>query len=244
MIGLPASPLDPLPPLHPCLGCGARAEAVCSVLDCDNLEQFRKLGSELRLGAGQTLFREGDPATRVFTIRSGSLRLSALMADGRRQVVGFLGVADFLGISVDDQHAFTAETLEDTELCSFPRSRFDAFVEEHPALERKLYRMAAHELGAAQLQLVLLGRKTAAERLATFLLHLSERAGRLGDHEPDIVELRMNRADIADYLGLTKETVSRMLSTFRAARLVRLIEVDKVQILDRSALEQLADFES
>jgi len=243
MPGLIDRHLEPLPMGHPCQGCEARGQAVCGVLDCESLAQFRKLGSTLRLGIGQTLFREGDPATRVFTLTRGSLRLYKLLPDGRRHIVGFMAPGDFLGISVDDEHAFTAEMIEDGELCCFPRSRFDEFTVGHPSMERELYQMAAHELSAAQLQLVLLGRKTAAERLAQFLLILAKKNQRPGD-ETNVVKLPMQRGDIADYLGLTKETVSRLLSAFRAARLVRLRELHEVEILDRPLLEQLAEGEA
>ena len=155
--------LEALPQGHPCQGCEVRDKAVCGILDCTSLEQFRNLGWTLRLSSGQALFHEGDPATRVFTLTSGTLKLYKLLADGRRQVTGFLHPGDFLGISIDDEHAFSAEALEHSQLCWFPRARFDDFVDDHSAMERELYRMAAHELAAAQQQFVLLGRKTATE---------------------------------------------------------------------------------
>ena len=229
--------LEPLPAGHPCQGCEVRDKAVCGILDCAKLEEFRNLGWTLRLAPGQALFHEGDPATRVFTLTRGSLKLYKLLADGRRQVTGFLQPGDFLGISVDDEHAFSAEALEEAQLCWFPRPRFDDFVEDHSAMERELYRMAAHELAAAQQQFVLLGRKTATERLASFLLVLSERAG----PHCRTVKLPMSRSDIADYLGLTKETVSRVLSALRRDRVIRLESLDTVEILDRDRLEQLSE---
>jgi CRP/FNR family transcriptional regulator len=124
----PARRLEPLPQGHPCQGCEVRDKAVCGVLDCARLEEFRNLGWTLRLASGQVLFHEGDPATRVFTLTKGTLKLYKLLVDGRRQVTGFLHPGDFLGISIDDEHAFSAEALEDAQLCWFPRSRFDDFV--------------------------------------------------------------------------------------------------------------------
>jgi len=100
--------------------------------------------------------------------------------------------------------------------------------------------MAAHELSAAQQQLVLLGRKTATERLASFLLLLGDRADRMAGENTRFVDFPMSRGDIADYLGLTKETVSRIFSAFRADRLIRLRALNKVEILDRLALRQAA----
>jgi CRP/FNR family transcriptional regulator len=212
-----------------------RSTALCGVLDNQALADFRSLGWTLKLAPGQSLFHQGDPATRVFTLTSGTLKLYRLLADGRRQVTGFMHPGDFLGISIDDEHAFSAEALEQTQLCWFPRNRFDDFTEEHGAMERELYRMAAHELSAAQRQFVLLGRKTALERLASFLLGLAERVDGME------VELPMSRSDIADYLGLTKETVSRVLSALKRDRIVRLAALDRVEILDRAALEQRAE---
>lgn len=104
--------MEPLPAGHPCQGCEARGRAVCGVLGCERLAEFRSLGSKLRLEAGQTLFREGDPATRVFTLTRGDLKLYKLLPDGRRQVVGFSGSGDFLGISVDDAAAVEPDAQE------------------------------------------------------------------------------------------------------------------------------------
>ena len=190
--------LQRLPSGHPCQGCEVRDKAVCGVLDCARLEQFRNLGWTLKLGTGQTLFHEGDPATRVFTLTSGTLKLYKLLPDGRRQVTGFMHPGDFLGMSSDDEHAFSAEALEDAQLCWFPRNRFDDFVEENGSMERELYRMAAHELPAAQHQMVLLGRKTASERLASFLLLLAKRAEQIPGRGGNLVRLPVSRSDIAD----------------------------------------------
>jgi CRP/FNR family transcriptional regulator len=231
---------DPLPAGHPCLGCEVRSLAVCGVLDGPELAQLKGLGWQLNLSAGQPLFHEGDPATRVFTLTSGTIKLYKLLPDGRRQVTGFMHPGDFLGISVADEHAFTAEALGPAQLCWFARNRFDDFMDGHPEMERELYRLAAHELAAAQQQMVLLGRKSAAERMASFLIMLAEKAQRRL-RETRFVELPMTRTDIADYLGLTKETVSRVLSLLRRDRLIRLEALDKIEILDRDALEQAAD---
>ena len=233
--------LEPLPAGHPCQGCEVRSLALCAVLDGDHLARLRNLGWTLKLAPGQTLFHEGDPATRVFTLTRGTLKLYKLLADGRRQVTGFLHPGDFLGISVDDEHAFSAEALEDSQLCWFPRARFDDFVEDQPKMERELYRMAAHELAAAQQQFVLLGRKTASERLASFLLLLADRTSAAEGKKSAMVRLPMSRSDIADYLGLTKETVSRVISALKRDRIIRLESLEMIRILDRGGLEQLSE---
>jgi CRP/FNR family transcriptional regulator len=231
---------NPLPTGHPCAGCGARTDAICGVLECDKLAQLKGLGNHHFLRDGQALFHEGDPAGRVFTLTSGWLKLYKLLPDGRRQVTGFMQPGDFLGISVDEEHAFTAEAMGQTQLCCFPRRRFDDFVEENSEMERELYRLAAHELAAAHEQMVLLGRKTAAERVASFFLALAERLERRKGGTARFIDLPMSRSDIADYLGLTKETVSRVLAQLKHQRLVRLEQIDRIEILDRWGLEQIA----
>lgn len=233
--------LEPLPAGHPCQGCEVRGKAVCGILDSRSLANFKNLGRTIRLSAGQHLFHEGDLATRVFTVTAGHLKLYKVLADGRRHITGFVHPGDFLGISVDDEHAFCAEALDDAELCAFPRNRFDGFVEDHVPMEHELYRTAAHELAAAQDQIVLLGHKNATERLASLLLLLVSRVEE--GREKNVVTLPMSRSDIAEYLGMTKETVSRVLSAFKRDRLIRLRTLDTVEILDRSALEHLADCE-
>lgn len=241
MLAPAVRPDTPLPAEHPCAGCEVRTAAVCGVLDCDKLANLRRLGNHLRLNPGQPLFHEGDPADRVFTVTRGTLKLYKLLPDGRRQVTGFMHPGDFLGISVDDEHAFTAEALEQSQMCTFPRMRFDDFVEDNLEMERELYRLAAHELAAAQQQMVLLGRKTAAERVASFLVMLAERVERTLNGEAKYVNLPMSRSDIADYLGLTKETVSRVVSLLKRQRLIRLEALDRIEILDRDGLQAIAE---
>ncbi len=230
----------PLPADHVCASCTARTAAVCGVLDCEKLRSFRALGSHVRLATGQTLFHEGDPVHRVYTVTAGSLKLYKLLPDGRRQVTGFMQPGDFLGMSVDDEHAFSAEALEPSRLCVFARSRFDDFTEENGEMERELYRLAVNELAASQQQMVLLGRKNAAERLASFLNSLALRQESISSSEARTIHLPMSRSDIADYLGLTKETVSRVLSLLKRERLIRLEAIDRIAILDRGRLKQMA----
>ena len=108
-------------------------------------------------------------------------------------------------------------------------------------MERELYRMAAHELAAAQQQFVLLGRKTASERLASFLLLLADRTSAADGKKSLVVRLPMSRSDIADYLGLTKETVSRVISSLKRDRIIRIESLEMIRILDRGGLEQLSE---
>ena len=236
----PSGALTDLPSGHPCEGCPIRPITICRSLRPDVLADMRRLGSMQRLRAGQPVFHQGDPARRVFMLTLGSLKIYTLLGDGRRQVTGFMFPGDFLGISVEGEYAFTIEALQQSELWWFSREAFDSFIETHPSIERELYRMAAHELAAAQRQMVLLGRKNAAERLASFFLELLKREQTIAGSMAQSFGLPMSRLDIADYLGLTKETVSRMLAELRGRGLIRLERQNRVEVLERERLEEVA----
>lgn len=220
---------------HPCNGCPVRDIAVCNTLAQVELAAYRRGGTTRRLSPGEPLCWQGDAATHVYTLTRGTLRLSKLLSDGRRQVTGFAFPGDFLGVTMEDEHPFTAEAVSNVELCQFSRGRFDGFVDAHPHMERRLYSAAARELAAARDQLVLLGRKTATERLASFLLdmarHSEQHAG-----DPLRVSLPMSRTDIADYLGLRIETISRELGALKAGGLIRMLGVHELWILDPARL--------
>jgi len=239
---LMATAAQSLPPIeddHPCFGCAVRHLAVCGSLESDALREFKANGPSVDYEAGQTVVFEGDRAANVYSLTSGLIRLSKLLPDGRRQIAGFLFPGDFLGITMEEEHAFTAEAVAPSALCRFPRRQFDDFVADHPALERRLYAVAAHELAAARQQLVLLGRKTASERIASFLLMLADRCPSMP--AGDETDFPMSRADIADYLGLRIETVSREITSLKTARVIQLTGRHSFRILDRGRLDQLAE---
>ena len=230
---LPATSLN-------CRNCPARAKSSCAGVTADDLDRLTRLVAPQQLMAGDTLIEEGDDATHVFTVTSGSMKIYKLLPDGRRQVTGFLFQGDFLGLAFDEAYTYSAEALTDTTVCRFARSSFENFVESRPAMEHRLRVMTSNELAAAQDQMLLLGRKTAQERVASFLLTLVRRQERLG-HDGKAIRLTMTRNDIADYLGLTIETVSR---TFTVLRRQGIIEFDRstlIRIPDRSCLAMLAE---
>ena len=185
------------------------------------------------------MFVETEPAKSLFNVTEGVVKIYKMMADGRRQVTGFLFPGDFLGLVHNESYAYSAETVTETTLCQFPRSRLEALLDELPNLELRLFGMASHELAAAQDQMLLLGRKSASERVASFLLMLSkvtERQGHLGN----LIVIPMTRTDIADYLGLTIETVSRTLTKFNSRHLIHLMDDKQVQLVDPAALYKMS----
>jgi CRP/FNR family transcriptional regulator, anaerobic regulatory protein len=227
---------------EPCADCEIREIGVCSSLNPGELEQVRRIVSTLTLHAGQAAIVEGEPAQDLFNVITGAVKLYKLLPDGRRQITGFLSAGDFLGIAYNDTYAYTAEAVTDVKLCRFPRQRLEALLPEHPALERRLLGEAAHELVAAQDQMLLLGRKTAMERVASFLLMQAKRASRMRKSESRL-DVPMTRTDIGDYLGLTTETVSRAISRMRDDKIVAVETRGQITILDRQALERLTEGE-
>ncbi len=223
-----------------CDTCEIREISVCRSLEPHQLGRLQAIVTSAEADAGRSILHEGDPAEDLFNVVSGAVKLYKLLADGRRQITGFLFPGDFLGIALNDTYVYTAETLIPVRLCRFPRRRLEALLAEIPALEHQLLGDVATELVAAQDQLLLLGRKTARERVASFLLMLSDRARRRGKRD-NPVDLPMSRADIADYLGLTTETVSRTITQLRRASLIAAPNRGQIDILDRAALEDMRE---
>jgi CRP/FNR family transcriptional regulator len=223
--------------LRSCEDCEVRGIAVCGALSADELPRLAAIAARRQVEAGQTLFEEGEPAEDVFTLTSGMVKLYKLMSDGRRQITGFLIPGDFLGLAFGRTYVYGAEAVVDSTLCRFRRPAFLALLEDFPSLEKSLLGRTSTELAAAQEQILLLGRKTARERVATFLLGLSRRqqVGNRGS-----LRLPMSRVDIADFVGLTIETVSRTLSLLRRDGVIELPDTHRVTIASLSRLQQLA----
>lgn len=226
--------------IHPCGACPVRSLTVCAALEEEELSRLADIVQTMRVEGHHTIFSEAEPATAMFNVTAGTVKLYKLLPDGRRQITGFLFSGDFIGLAVNDKFAYTAEAVVASSLCRFPRRQMDALMEEFPKLQRRLFSMASNELAAAQDQMLLLGRKTAKEKIASFLLSLSQRAVRRGQKDNPVL-VSMSRADIADYLGLTTETVSRTFTQLKSSGVIRLMEGGKVQINDKDGLYDIAE---
>lgn len=226
--------------VNPCGACPVRSLTVCAALEAEELRRLAEILQTVRYESGHTVFAEGDAADTLYNVTVGTVKLYKLLPDGRRQITGFLLPGDFLGLSVNENYAYTAETVTPATLCRFPRRRMEALLDEFPKMQRRLFSMASNELAAAQDQMLLLGRKSAKEKICSFLLMLSQRAQRRG-HKENPVHVPMSRADIADYLGLTTETVSRTFTQLKTSRVISLLEGNKVQIHDMDDLFDLAE---
>lgn len=229
--------------IDPCSVCAARHLSVCSVLAEDGLRQLSAISDHQVFAPGEILVREGDPATNLFNITAGSVRVYKLLPDGRRQIVGFLFSGDFLGLATGDRYAFSAEALTAGSACRFQKKTYRKMLVEQPDLEAALLDRASHELQAAHNQMLLLGRKTAVERLASFLADLAARDRRAGG-AGRIIQLPMTRAEIADYLGLTTETVSRVTSRLKTRGVIRLLSLHSLSIERPAELAELAGLDA
>ena len=222
-----------------CEECDIRETAICAVLSPEELPRLDAIVSAQDFLAQQTIFYESDPADTLFNVTRGCVRLSKMLADGRRQVTGFLLPGDFLGLAYYESYAYTAEAIGPVRVCVFPRDKFQALLGEFPKFERRLLSRASNELASAQDQLLLLGRKGAKEKLASFLLLLSRRAKSRGDTTPEL-DLPMTRTDIADYIGLTTETVSRTFTKLVEQGVITLTSPQHVVIDRHEVLQDLA----
>jgi len=210
--------------------------ALCKGLGGQAAKHVAAISIAQRLSPGKVLFSEGDPAENVYEVVQGTLRLYKLLCDGRRQIVGFLSAGHLLGLANEDSYLYTAEAVTEATICRYARSRFARLVEQVPGFATRVLTATSNELGSAQDQLLLLGRKSAMEKVASFILMM---AGPRGSDRIE-VQLPMTRADIADYLGLTIETVSRTFSKLRQDGVIELPSPSRLRLHDRDQVEAVA----
>ncbi|MBA8916030.1 MULTISPECIES: Crp/Fnr family transcriptional regulator [Methylorubrum] len=220
--------------------CEARAVSICNAIEEDQLSELARATTVVELAPGEVFRNEGASPEYLFNIISGSVKLFKLLADGRRAVIGFLTVGDFIGFGRPDAVPCSAEALTNVRLCRFERGKFRVLLETYPKLERRLLAVASDEVAAGQEHMTLLGRLTADERVARFLLARAEASQRLGGSSKDL-ELPMTRSDIADYLGLTIETVSRVFTRLRRKGLIDYKTARSVTLQDRPGLLAISE---
>ena len=202
----------------------------------DGLIALERIGARMRFSRDQQIYAEGDQGTCWFKVISGTVRISKLLADGRRHITEFCFAGDSFGFDAFEERVFSAEAVTDATVLRLPRGATERLIEEDPVFARHLRGEMLRSLDAAQHRLFLLGRMTACERVAAFLVELSER------HDTrHRVDLPMSRCDIADHLGLTVETVCRVLSDFKRRRLIAAPNAHRMEFLDREALAAIAE---
>ena len=188
--------------------------------------------ARLTFRAGEEIYAQDEDAELIYRLVRGAVRTSHLLADGRRQIGDFYYEGDVLGVEIGSTHRFSAEALGDCEVLAVRRAGSAAY--DAGRLDRMIWQATAVELGRAQSHMLLLGRATACEKVARFLLDIAER------FRGELVALPMSRQDMADYLGLTIETISRMLGRLQADGLVEFVGARKYRIRRLLALSDLA----
>jgi CRP/FNR family transcriptional regulator, anaerobic regulatory protein len=226
------------PCVQPCADCSVRAHAICSALELDELRELEQLGQRLQYRAHGTVFAQEDIAVSCYNVLEGVMRLYKLLPDGRRQIVGFALPGDFLGISVNGRHGISADAVGPVTVCRFARKSFSRFVEDRPNILRRINEFIVRELSEAQEQLVLLGRRSAEEKVATFLVKWRDRLSQIGPATA-ITPLPMSRLDIADYLGLTIETVSRTFTKMERDGVIEIVN-GGIRLADVARAEAMA----
>ena len=221
-----------------CARCKVRLISVCSVLNPSDLAELETMNRPRRFSARDVIVSESETAENVFSITEGMVRIYRMLPDGRRHVLGFGLPGDFLGLSLLSMFEFTADAVTDVSVCQFPRKTFADFVDRTPYFLKRSHEFATNELRLAQHQLVVLGRKSADERVSAFIVMLRDRMRGAGFSSVTL-PLPMNRQDIADYLGLTIETVSRSITRLAKDKVI-LVVPGGVRLLRADRLEQLA----
>jgi CRP/FNR family transcriptional regulator len=221
-----------------CADCAVRQSSICASLERNEMREFGHLGRHIHFASGETVFAQEDMTAWFYNLIEGVMRLYKLLPDGRRQIVGFALPGDFLGMSAPGRHGFSADAIGPVTVCRFGRAAFDQFAEDKPHMLRGINELTIRELNQARDHMVLLGRRSAEEKVATFLIGWRDRLSQLGGPSAT-VPLPMTRLDIADYLGLTIETVSR---TFTRLERVGVLDIvpGGVRLRDPSRAEALA----
>jgi CRP/FNR family transcriptional regulator len=225
-----------------CVSCEARHKGVCGALEPEQLVALAKTSHKHHAESGSELLGDAEKIDTYANVLSGVVKLTKTLSDGRQQIVGLQFAPDFLGRPFKTESELNAEAATEVSLCSFPKASIERMMQASPELERRLYKQALKELDDAREWMVTLGRKTAAEKIASFLLmiarHIDPSAA--PDRNSASFDLPLTRADIADFLGLTIETVSRQLTRLRADKVITIENNRHILVPDLARLEARA----
>lgn len=223
-----------------CLACEARTLGVCGALDPEQQQVLARASTRKTFAAGHRLIHEAQSVERYAVILSGAVKLTKSLPDGREQIVGLQFPPDFMGRPFEEKSIVTAQAATAVVLCVFPRRMFEALIAQSLMFENRLLRQTLGELDAARNWMLTLGRKTAQEKIASYLLMILSRSP-VTSHAPSPAvsfDLPMSRLEIADYLGLTIETVSRQLSRLRSEGIIELGQSRHLVLCDPVRLRQ------
>ena len=225
-----------------CHDCLVRDTSLCSSLSDGELVALSQMGRRRTVPAGQVVTCAGDPVTSYANVVSGALKVAASTADGREQIVGLLFPGDFMGQLFADEASLTITALTPTDLCSFPRVGFERQLDCHARMERMLLERTAASQNEARERMLALARKNAGARVAGFIVQLARHAGTRNAEGGVEVTIPISRGEMAAFLGLTIETVSRQLTRLKAAGLVDFVKAERrLVVVDMRGLEGVAE---
>ena len=223
----------------PCDSCIGRNFNLCKPLDDARLQHLLSLGGIRRWKKQETIFRAGDPMGAFFKIRKGIVAVSHTLSDGRRQINALRAPGDCVGyLEKDGAYAFEGEALTDVEACAFDRRKFDAYVAQHPDLAAALAEALSSALKQSGMLSLVLGQLRSTERVAHFLAEISALYIERHVSVAQPLTLHLGRHEIADYLGLTIETVSRSIGKLKGRGIIAIVESGEVVILDFERLRE------
>jgi CRP/FNR family transcriptional regulator len=226
-----------------CTVCPARRKSVCSFFDQDRIDEVRQSATTRLFHKGTTFYEEGDDLDKIYVLINGMVRLLRLTSDGDRSIVGFVGPGDYFGgLGRTEVAGFTAEAATDTVACWFEKKSFMEKVRLDGRAAFELLMRASDEIEAQKEHALILGAYDAQSRLAVFLLQLMRR-WRPKVSPVEEVRIPMSRGDIADYLGLTNETISRAFSALKSEGVIELPSKSLAVVLDRKRLLEIASVE-
>ncbi len=222
-----------------CATCEIRSYSFCRCLKDDQLNIFSKISSEKEFKNKQTVFLQEEESKNLYNITQGNIKIYKLLRDGRIQIIGFLYPGDFFGSYKKGKYNYSAESIGDVKLCVFKQEVLDNYLEKNMNLAKELLHMTSHELTLAQDRIGVLGKLNANQRMAAFILNISKQRARIG-WQDNPISLPMMRQDIADYLGLTLETVSRELTKLKTSNLIKVLNSSQIYLRDKASLSVIS----
>ena len=219
-----------------CLSCLARANSFCKCIAQDKLNDFSKISSQKKFKDGSHIFLQGEKNDYFYNLVKGNVKIFKVFDDGRVQIVGFLYPGDFFGLHSSKSFSYTAECIGEVTCCIFNHKDLDFYLDKNIELAKHLLHMTTNELTLMQDRVAVIGRLSARERIINFFLNISSQRKRIGWQDNPIV-LPMTRNEMADYLGLTVETVSREITKLKSEQIIKMIDSKQVFLNNKPLLE-------
>jgi CRP/FNR family transcriptional regulator len=220
-----------------CRDCGVRKDGVCGAMTPAQLTALSRYSVRKKFASGTELHGQGEMVLSYGNLLKGVVKLSKMMQDGRQQIVGLQFAPDFVGRPFAKENALTAEAATDLEICSVSKAALERMAADAPGLEHSLHQQTLSELDEARDWMLTLGRKTAREKVASFLYMLALRYDEQADGNVEF-DIPLTRQEIADFLGLTIETVSRQMTRLRQDGVISIVDNRSVTVPD---IERLLD---